>query len=70
MYVCICQAVTDRQIREAALGGARTVKDLQRELGVSRDCGLCASCARSCLESAHQFMACQGQPDQGARLVH
>ena len=26
MYVCVCQAVTDRQIREAAQGGARTLK--------------------------------------------
>lgn len=70
MYVCICQAVTDRQIREAAMGGARTVKDLRRDLGVTRDCGLCASCARSCLESAHQTMGCQSKPDQAPRLVH
>ena len=46
MYVCVCQAVTDRQIREAAEGGARTLKDLRRDLGVTRDCGHCASCAR------------------------
>ena len=39
MYVCVCQAVTDRQIREAAQGGARTLKDLRRDLGVTRDCG-------------------------------
>lgn len=52
MYVCVCQAVTDRQIREAAAGGARTLKDLRRELGVTRDCGRCASCARSCLQEA------------------
>lgn len=70
MYVCICQAVTDRQIHEAARAGARTVKDLQRDLGVTRDCGLCASCARSCLESAHQLIGCQGKANQGTRLVH
>ena len=45
MYVCVCQAVTERQIREAAQGGARTLKDLRRDLGVSSDCGRCASCA-------------------------
>lgn len=49
MYVCVCQAVTDRQIREAASGGARTLKDLRRELGIARDCGRCAGCARECL---------------------
>jgi len=54
MYVCVCHAVTDRQIREAARDGARTLKDLRRDLGVTRDCGRCASCARSCLDEANQ----------------
>jgi bacterioferritin-associated ferredoxin len=53
MYVCVCQAVTDRQIREAAAGGARTLKDLRRDLGVTLDCGRCACCARACLAEAH-----------------
>ena len=52
MYVCVCQAVTDRQIREAADRGARTLKDLRRDLGVTLDCGRCASCARDCLHEA------------------
>lgn len=52
MYVCVCQAVTDGQIREAAQGGARTLQDLRRDLGVTRDCGRCASCARECLREA------------------
>ncbi len=64
MYVCVCQAVTDRQIREAAQGGARTLKDLRRDLGVTRDCGRCASCARDCLQEAH---ACQGKPGKAVR---
>lgn len=54
MYVCVCKAVTERQIREAALGGARTLKDLRRDLGVTSDCGRCATCARECLKEAHQ----------------
>lgn len=70
MYVCICQAITDRQIREAALGGARTLKDLRRDLGVTRDCGRCASCARSCLEAAHEFQGCRDQAGQGLQLAH
>lgn len=53
MYVCICQAVTDRQIREAAERGARTLKDLRRDLGVTLDCGRCAACARTCLQEAN-----------------
>jgi bacterioferritin-associated ferredoxin len=57
MYICVCQAVTDRQIREAAQGGARTLKDLRRELGVTRDCGRCASCARDCMNEVHGTQA-------------
>lgn len=61
MYVCVCHAVTDRQIREAAQGGARTLKDLRRDLGVTRDCGRCASCAHDCLQEANgnQKKACK-----------
>lgn len=54
MYVCVCKAVTDRQIREAAQGGARTLRDLRRELGVTGDCGRCASCAHECLREANE----------------
>jgi bacterioferritin-associated ferredoxin len=64
MYVCVCQAVTDRQIREAAEGGARTLKDLRRDLGVARDCGRCASCARECLQEANR---CQSKPGKVLR---
>lgn len=64
MYVCLCQAVTERQIREAAQGGARTLKDLRRDLGVTRDCGRCASCARECLSAANHD---QGKPGKVSR---
>jgi bacterioferritin-associated ferredoxin len=51
MYVCICSAVTDREIREAATGGARNVRDLREQLGVAAGCGRCASQAREILAS-------------------
>jgi bacterioferritin-associated ferredoxin len=49
MYVCICRAVTDSQIRHAANNGASTLKDLRQSLGVASECGQCASCAKDCL---------------------
>jgi bacterioferritin-associated ferredoxin len=52
MYVCVCKAVTERQIHEAAAAGASRLRDLHRELGVASDCGRCASCARDCLREA------------------
>ncbi|MBD3618703.1 MAG: bacterioferritin-associated ferredoxin [Chromatiales bacterium] len=52
MYVCVCNAVTDRQIRRAAARGATTVEDLSRELKVATCCGRCRDCARGVLEEA------------------
>ena len=49
MYVCICNAVTDRQIRQARDNGACSVEDLGRELKVATCCGRCADCARKIL---------------------
>jgi bacterioferritin-associated ferredoxin len=53
MYVCVCNAVTERQIYQAAKEGAKTVKQLKETLGVGADCGRCVSCAKACLKEAH-----------------
>ena len=45
MYVCLCNPVTDRQIRNCVQQGARTLSDLQGQLGVAAQCGMCASTA-------------------------
>jgi len=45
MYICICNAITDRQIVRAAEEGARSPDDLAHELGVGLGCGRCTSCA-------------------------
>ncbi|MFB1029171.1 MAG: (2Fe-2S)-binding protein, partial [Thauera sp.] len=44
MYVCVCNAVTERQIHHAAAQGARTLRDLRQSLGVTAECGRCARC--------------------------
>ena len=33
MFVCICNAITDRQIQETVAAGASTLGDLQAQLG-------------------------------------
>lgn len=53
MYVCVCRAVTDGQIRKAAQAGARSVGDLSRDFGLGRECGRCVTCAKSCLAACH-----------------
>ncbi|HKJ71510.1 MAG TPA: (2Fe-2S)-binding protein [Gammaproteobacteria bacterium] len=52
MYVCICNAVSERRIHQAAAEGARTLGDLQDMLGVATGCGTCAQFAMECLNEA------------------
>lgn len=52
MYVCVCNEVTDTDIRNAVHQGNRTMKDLQKILEVGTCCGRCASCAKNCLHQA------------------
>lgn len=49
MYVCVCRAVTDREIRQCAEFGACTLDDLRESLGVATCCGKCEGLARSIL---------------------
>lgn len=42
MYVCICKAVTARQITEAVENGAKNLKAVQKCTGVASQCGKCA----------------------------
>jgi bacterioferritin-associated ferredoxin len=60
MYVCVCKAVTEGHIHQAAQDGARTLKDLRRELGVTSECGRCAGCARNCLREARHAAPADG----------
>lgn len=52
MYVCICKAVTDREIRKAAAKGADNLYELREKLGVASGCGSCADHAQEILDEA------------------
>ena len=45
MYICICNAVTQKAIEECARDGAKSVEDLSSKLGVGAGCGRCLECA-------------------------
>jgi bacterioferritin-associated ferredoxin len=49
MIICVCNAVSDRQIRAAVRGGACSLRDLTRELRVGTCCGKCVPEARAAL---------------------
>ena len=45
MYVCVCNEVTDREVRKAVRRGAESLDALRNELGVASCCGRCVDCA-------------------------
>ena len=47
MYVCVCNALTDRDVRAAEAAGAAGDEEVFRHYGVPRQCGRCAAVIRS-----------------------
>jgi len=62
MYVCVCNAVTDRAVREAAAAGVRCLGELTLRTGCAGTCGACADLAvrvlheASCAQAVHASM--------------
>jgi bacterioferritin-associated ferredoxin len=50
LYVCICNGITERQVRESARQGANSMDALAFELGVGTCCGRCRDCAAQLLQ--------------------
>ena len=49
MYICICNQITDSQLREEIDRGNETVHALRENLGVTNQCGKCGSCVKKCI---------------------
>lgn len=43
MYICLCNGLTDKQVKEV-LHGAKTVDDIYERLNAQVNCGKCAEC--------------------------
>ena len=52
MYVCICNAVTERAIHEAARRGIATLDALSQSTGCGAGCGSCRELAIMVLDEA------------------
>lgn len=50
MYVCLCNAISDHQIRAVVERGAVSLPEVQAHLPVGNCCGSCQDCARGVIE--------------------
>ncbi|MGR9107299.1 MAG: (2Fe-2S)-binding protein [Gammaproteobacteria bacterium] len=50
MYICICNAISDRQIKIAILEGRSSVRELHAHFGFESCCGKCNRCMRILLD--------------------
>ena len=49
MYICVCNSVTDSDIRDAAEAGVRNMQQLRMQTGCGINCGKCETMARDVL---------------------
>ena len=54
MYICICNAITERDVRECARRGCCSLDELSVELGVGTSCGKCRPTAKEILDETHR----------------
>jgi bacterioferritin-associated ferredoxin len=52
MYVCVCNAVTERTIRELVADGYHSLNEIQALTGCSGTCGRCADHAEAVIEAS------------------
>ena len=50
MYVCLCRAITDRQVRESVENGASTFREVRDELNLGTCCGRCVPESRTLID--------------------
>jgi len=53
MYVCLCNGVTEREIRQVAEAGCRTMSELTMRTGCGASCGSCIEMATQLLDEVH-----------------
>ena len=58
MYICICNAVTERQLKDCARSGVKSLDELAFHLGVGTGCGRCRECASGLLREVHAECDC------------
>ncbi|HTH39329.1 MAG TPA: (2Fe-2S)-binding protein [Rhodocyclaceae bacterium] len=65
MYVCVCKALTEKDVHSAVAEGCSSVKELKRRLGLGSECGRCAACAKGMIQQANGH-GCSNHDRHGA----
>ncbi len=63
MYVCVCNAVSDRTVKRALSEGKHCLRSLREHLGYTARCGRCTGCLREMID-AH--LSGLGLPEESA----
>jgi bacterioferritin-associated ferredoxin len=58
MFICVCQGVTERDVRDCAQRGVASVAELREALGVTTGCGKCADAADEILRECAAQSSC------------
>lgn len=61
MYVCLCNGVTEREIRQTAVSGCRSVAELTMRTGCGAGCGSCLPTAGQLLEECRAAACAQAE---------
>ena len=62
MYVCVCNAYRDTEIRAVAQAGVRCARTAYQQLGNGPQCGRCLSFAQGLIDGVHEDQPRGGQP--------
>lgn len=65
MYVCICNAVTEKHIQQAVDGGADSIRKVRSCLGVGNVCGKCVCHAQDVIKQSQQETTIAIKTDYG-----
>ncbi|TYL48188.1 (2Fe-2S)-binding protein [Marinomonas sp. IMCC 4694] len=60
MYICICNKVSDRDLKASINEGATTMRELYKAHNIGSQCGKCCQCAKTILNNELLILA-EGQ---------
>jgi len=62
MYVCVCNAISDRQVKQAISQGKQSVRDLRVHFGFESCCGKCTTCMRNAIKECQLTTSARACP--------